>query len=145
MRLLGGMRRRAPSSMIDQVLDAPGVALIARVLLTSPFWTSAVLKTVSFSEAAGEVAHLGLEPAAPLAGLIIIVQAAGSASVILDRRPWLGAAFLGGFTLMASLIGHPFWAGSDPIGRFHEMNAFLANMGLIGGLVLSAVLQHRHR
>lgn len=143
--MLGGVRRRAPSGLVEQVLDAPGVAFIARVLVTGPFWTSAVLKTANLSETANEVGRLGLEPAGLLAGLIVIVQAAGSASVILNRRPWLGAGALAGFTLLASLLGHPFWSATNAAGRFHEMNAFLANLGLIGGLLLTAILQHRDR
>lgn len=143
--MLGGVRRRAPSGVAGQVLDAPGVALIARILLTSPFWISAGFKAIDLRATSAEVAQLELQPAALIAGLIIVVQAAGSASVILGRRAWLGAASLAAFTLLASVIGHPFWAEADQTASWHQTNAVVANMGLIGGLVLSAALQQRDR
>jgi hypothetical protein len=36
-------------------------------------------------------------------------------------------------------MGHAFWNLPDPQARFHDMNAFLANLGLIGGLALGAL------
>lgn len=139
------MRKRAPSSVVDHVLDAPGVAVIARVLLTSPFWVSAGLKAADPSAAAAEVVSFGLRPAALFAALVILVQAGGSAAVILGRSDRLGAAVLIAFTVLASLIGHAFWLETDAAPRLHELNAFLANIGLTGGLVLAAVLSHRSR
>ncbi|GLK48918.1 hypothetical protein GCM10017620_18910 [Brevundimonas intermedia] len=130
---------------IADLLDAPGVALIGRILLTSPFWISGVLKLFDFASAIGEAAHFGLQPAAAVAVAVILLQIGGSLAVILSRWTWLGAGALGVFTALANLIGHAFWTLSDPIARFHDMNAFTANIGLIGGLVLAAILAERRR
>lgn len=130
---------------IAALLDAPGVALIGRILLTSPFWISGVLKLFDFPSAVGEAAHFGLQPAAAVAVAVILLQIGGSLAVILNRRTWLGAGALGVFTALANLIGHAFWTLPDPTARFHDMNAFTANLGLIGGLVLAAVLAERRR
>lgn len=130
---------------IAELLDAPGVALIGRILLTSPFWISGVLKLFDFPSAVGEAAHFGLQPAALVAVAVILVQIGGSLAVILNRWTWLGAGALGVFTALANLIGHAFWTLPDPMARFHDMNAFTANLGLIGGLILAAVLNARRR
>jgi transmembrane protein len=130
---------------IADLLDAPGVALIARILLTSPFWISGVLKLFDFPSAVGEAGHFGLRPAALLAAIVILLQIAGSLAVILNRWTWLGAGALGVFTALANLIGHAFWTLPDPMARFHDMNAFTANLGLIGGLMLAAVLSEKRR
>jgi uncharacterized membrane protein YphA (DoxX/SURF4 family) len=49
------------------------------------------------------------------------------------------------FTALATLIAHPFWTIADPMVRFHERNTFLEHGGLIGGLVLAAILSCRRR
>lgn len=128
---------------IAELLEAPGVALIGRLLLTSPFWISGVLKLFDFPSAVGEAAHFGLQPAALVAVGVILVQIGGSMAVILGRGTWLGAGALSVFTALANLIGHAFWTLPDPLARFHDMNAFTANLGLIGGLILAAVLAER--
>jgi len=134
---------RSTPRPIHAILDAPGVALIARILLTAPFWISGLLKIFDFPSAIGEAAHFGLQPAALVAVVIILLQIAGSLAVITARWTWLGAGALGVFTALASLVGHAFWTLPDPMARFHDMNAFTANLGLIGGLVLAAILAQR--
>lgn len=139
------MNATASPRPVAAVLDAPGVALIGRILLTSPFWISGVLKLFDFPSAVGEAAHFGLQPAALVAVVIILLQIGGSLAVILGRWTWLGAGALGVFTALANFVGHAFWTLADPMARFHDMNAFTANLGLIGGLILAAVLAESRR
>jgi len=134
-----------PPRLIAAILDAPGVAVIGRVLLTSPFWISGLLKLFDFPSAVGEAAHFGLQPAALAAVAVILLQIGGSLAVVLNRWVWLGAGALGVFTALANGAGHAFWTIPDPMARFHDMNAFLANMGLIGGLALAAILARSTR
>ena len=47
------------------------------------------------------------------------------------------------FTALATFIAHPFWQVTDPVARFHERNTFLEHAGLIGGLMLVAILRER--
>lgn len=125
---------------IAALLDAPGVSVIARLLLTSPFWVSGLLKTLDFPSALDEAAHFGLQPAALFAVLVITLQIGGALAVILNRWTWLGAGALGVFTILANFVGHAFWTVPDPVARFHDMNAFIANLGLVGGLVLACII-----
>jgi transmembrane protein len=128
---------------IARVLGNNGLATIAAAMLTLPYWTSGVAKLFDLGGALGEARHFGLEPAALVVLLTIAVQIGGSLLVILGRQAWLGAGALGVFTAAATLIAHPFWQVADPMARFHERNTFLEHVGLIGGLMIAAILQER--
>lgn len=50
--------------------------------------------------------------------------------------------------LAATLLTLPYWTSglaklADPMARFHERNTFLEHVGLIGGLLLAAILRER--
>jgi transmembrane protein len=124
-------------------LDTPPASAIARILLTAPFWWSGLSKLFDFTGAVAEADHFGLHPAPLAAVAVILVQLGGSALVVFGRHVWIGAGALAVFTVLANLVGHPFWTLADPMARFHDMNAFLANIGLIGGLGLAAILDDR--
>ncbi len=133
---------RAPAS-IARLLGDRRFAALAATLLTLPWWTSGITKLFDLGGALGEARHFGLEPAALVVGLTIAVQIGGSLLIILGRQAWIGAGALGVFTAIATLIAHPFWQITDPMARFHERNTFLEHVGLIGGLMLAAILQER--
>jgi uncharacterized membrane protein YphA (DoxX/SURF4 family) len=128
---------------IARLLGTRRFSTLGAALLTLPYWTSGIAKLFDLDGALGEARHFGLEPAALVVGLTIAVQIGGSLLVILRRQAWLGAGALCVFTTAATLIAHPFWQVADPIARFHERNTFLEHVGLIGGLMLAAVLQER--
>ena len=128
---------------IARLLGDTRFAVLAATLLTLPYWTSGLAKLTDLDGALGEARHFGLEPAALVVGLTILVQVGGSLLVILGRQAWLGAGALGVFTAAATLIAHPFWQVADPMARFHERNTFLEHVGLIGGLMLAAILRDR--
>ena len=134
------MKTPAP---IASLLGADWFTRCAAILLTLPYWTSGIAKLLDFNGALGEAALFGLNPAWLVAVATIVVQLGGSALVILGRQAWLGAGALGVFTALATLIAHPFWQVADPVARFHERNTFLEHVGLIGGLMVVAVLIHR--
>jgi len=114
---------------------------IARAGLCLAYVYSGVAKLLDFPAAIAEQQHFGLNPPALFAAATIAVQLGGSALVLFGHGRWraLGALLLAGFTVLATLIGHPFWAmsGSE---RFHNLNAFLEHAGLIGGFLIVALL-----
>lgn len=132
----------APPAIIDRLLRAPGIALIARVLLTAAFWTSGFAKLADFPGATAEMAGLGLPAPAAVAALVIFVQLVGSALVILDRWTWLGAGALAVFTLLATLLAHAFW-NAAPADWGRQFATFMEHIGLIGGFLLAAILASR--
>ncbi|MBP7337216.1 DoxX family protein [Niveispirillum sp.] len=128
---------------IAALLESPALNLGGRVLLTLPFWSSGIAKLLDINGALAEAAHFGLEPAWATVIATLIVQLGGSAALIVGRFAWVGAGALGVFTALATLIAHPFWNVADPMLRFHERNTFLEHVGLVGGLILAAILTHR--
>ena len=136
------MMTPAPApTLFARLLGDYRFAALAATLLTLPYWTSGFAKLFDLDAALGEARHFGFEPAALTVGLTILVQIGGSALVILGRKAWLGAGALGVFTAIATVIAHPYWQVADPVARFHERNTFLEHAGLIGGLMLAAILR----
>ncbi|MBX9846024.1 MAG: DoxX family protein [Xanthobacteraceae bacterium] len=129
---------------IARLLAQPWFSLLARIALTAAFWLSGIGKLADFPGAVGEVRGLtGLESAALVAAAVIFVQIVGSLLVIWGGRwAWLGAGALGVFTLAASLMAHAWWVKSG-IERVRDFNTFWEHMGLIGGLMLAAILANR--
>ncbi|MCJ8156747.1 DoxX family protein [Sphingomonas sp. LaA6.9] len=128
---------------IARLLGDSRFAILAATLLTLPYWSSGIAKLADLGGALGEARHFGLEPAALTVGITVIVQIGGSLLIIIGRQAWLGAGALGVFTAIATRIAHPFWQVADPVARFHERNTFLEHIGLIGGLMLAAILRDR--
>ena len=124
---------------IAQVLAAPGADFIARLALASPFLISGVVKLVDFGGTTGEVAGLGLQPAALVAASVIITQLGGSVLFLTRRFCWLGAGILAAFTALATLLAHPFWA-FDGLDRGRQTATFFEHIAIVGGLAASALL-----
>lgn len=114
---------------------------LARAGLCLAYVYSGMAKLIDFPAAIAEQQHFGLQPAALFAAATIVVQLGGSALVLFarGRMAALGAAALAGFTVIATIIGHPFWTMSG-IERFHNLNAFLEHAGLVGGFGLIALI-----
>ncbi|MHB9799944.1 DoxX family protein [Pseudomonas sp. MT3] len=130
---------------VDRILDWRWTWLLARTAMVVIFLVSAILKSLDFHAAVLEQEEMGLHPGAFWAGLTIAVQGIGCLLVISGRFVWLGAGALGVFTAIAAVMAHGFWTleGQE---RFVAMNVFLEHMGLIGGLVMTAlVAEHAKR
>ena len=122
-------------------LADPGTALFARLALVSPFLRSGLLKAADFPAAVAEVRGLvGLEPASLLAVLVIATQLGGSALVIAGGRlAWIGAVLLCGFTALATLLAHAFWAKAG-VEQVRDLTTFFEHVGLIGGFLLAVIV-----
>lgn len=130
---------------IAGLLHAPAFGVLARAVLTLPYWWSGIVKLTNLNGALTEASGLGLKPALLVVAATIAVQLGGSVALILGRLGWLAAGALGVFTALATLIAHPYWTVADPTERFHALNTFLEHIGLIGGFMLAAILVERER
>jgi len=129
---------------IDASLDWPWTGFLARLLLVSAYLLGGFVKLSDFPGAVAEQAHFGMHPPAFWAALTIAVELIGSMLVLFGRWVWLGAGMLGVFTVLAAFTANAFWTmqGQE---RFMAMNAFFEHLGLVGGLVLAAMLNRdRH-
>ncbi|WP_164860846.1 DoxX family protein [Parasedimentitalea marina] len=108
--------------------------------MTVPFWVSAWVKASDLNKAICEIATLGLPFPRATTAAVIGLQASASALIITGYLVWPSAFALIAFTGLASLQAHRFWE-HDGILRTTNFNAFMANIGLIGGLLLGAVVR----
>jgi uncharacterized membrane protein YphA (DoxX/SURF4 family) len=61
----------------------------------------------------------------------------GGLSLATGRLPRLSALALAGSLVPTTVVGHPFWAESDPRVRTGQRVQFVKNLGLLGGLLLA--------
>jgi transmembrane protein len=127
---------------IARILDCSHVALVARIVLTFPFWASGLSKLIDFSGGAAEMAHFGLQPAALFNVAVLVTQLAGSALIIANRHVWLGAGALAVFTLLTIPIAHDFWNQTGPAAVTH-LHSASEHPRVIAGLILVAILSRR--
>ena len=106
------------------------VALAARICLCLIFLKAGVSHILGFSGTAQMMGQQGLPIPGVLLIATIIFQLLGSLSLLLGYQVRLGSILLIIFLIPASLVFHnPF---IDP----SEINSFLKNIGLIGGLLM---------
>lgn len=124
----------------------PRLVFAARLLLASAFIFSGVVKLADFGGATAEVRALtGLEPAAVFAALVIATQLGGSILLIAGGRAGVfGAVILAGFTIAASILGHPFWL-REGTPFIRDATTFLEHLGLVAGLLLAGFVSVRRR
>ncbi|MDB5590852.1 MAG: DoxX family protein [Enterovirga sp.] len=127
------------SRTIDALLLHRGASVLARILLTFPFWGSGLDKLFGFDAAVAVLEGFGLRPGALFAAATVTVQLVGSALVISNRLTWLGAGALGIFTALTIPLVHRFWA-LDGEASVHAFHIAAEHVGMIGGLVTVSIL-----
>ena len=133
---------RTPS-FVGAVLDFTPTAFLARLLLVSAYLVGGIDKLGDWPAALVEQVHFGLTPPALWAALTIAVELVGPLLILSGRLVWLGAGMLGVFTFFAAVVANNFWAMPEGPERFGAMNAFFEHMGLVGALVLVAIIAHK--
>ena len=66
----------------------------------------------------------------------MVMDVIGCALILLNWHPAIGVLLLLVFTVLASLLLLRFWEMDDPMKRTGMQNGFLANIGVVGGLLL---------
>jgi uncharacterized membrane protein YphA (DoxX/SURF4 family) len=66
----------------------------------------------------------------------MILEAIGCILVLVNWHAAIGVLCLIVFTVLASLLLLRFWEMEDPMKRMGMQNGFLANIGVVGGLLL---------
>lgn len=105
--------------------------LAARICLCIIFINSGIGKIFGFTSTASMMADQGLPIANILLIFTIAFQLLGGLSLLLGYKVKLGSALLILFLIPATLVFH------NPIANPDELNNFLKNIGLIGGLLMT--------
>jgi uncharacterized membrane protein YphA (DoxX/SURF4 family) len=138
------MSEAAVPRPIERLLDLTALGWLARLALASPFLISGLVKLLDFPAATAEAAGLGLTPGAPFAAAVILTQLGGSVLFLTRRFCWLGAGILAGFTIVATLLAHPFWTFEGP-DRGRQTATFFEHVAIVGGFAMAAMFVNGRR
>ena len=111
------------------------VFLIARLLLALMFVLAGLSKFAGLAGTAGYIASKGLPLPMVLAVATAALELLGGLALIVGFQARWAALVLAGFTLVASVIFHNFWAmPADQ--AFMQQLMFMKNLSVAGGLLL---------
>lgn len=109
--------------------------LIARIFLVLIFVVAGAGKLAGFQGTVAMMASMGLPSPSLLLSGALVLEIAGAILVLLGWKTRLGVILLIVFLIPVTLIFHDFWA-TPPEDQREQVNQFLKNLSLIGGLVL---------
>ena len=118
-------------------MRGPFALRAALLLLCAAYLQGGLVKLFDFSAAVAEMRHFHLEPAVPVAIVVIAGELAATVMIVSGKWRWLGAVYLALFTLGATLLANPFWQQSGGMASM-AANSFFEHIGLAGGFLLVA-------
>ena len=127
---------------IGSLVATRPVYFIALLGLCAAYIQGGIDKLFDFNAAVAETQGFGLPFATAATAATIVTELAGSALILTGIYRWLGALWLAGFTLFATLAANRFWELLPPQ-RFMVENSFFEHLGLVGGFLLVAWLDLR--
>lgn len=117
-----------------QTLNAP-FTLVARLLLSAIFISAGLSKITGFEGTVGYIEAYGLPMASMVAALTILLEVVAGIALLVGYQARLAAFLLGGFTLIAAVIFHAFWA--VPVDQaYMQQLMFMKNLSIAGGLFM---------
>lgn len=113
--------------------------VLARFCLAAVFLYSGVDKLWHWRSAVEEVEGYGLPWPRTCAALTVLTQLVGGVMLATGFGVWFGALLLAGFTVAATLLGHPFWLHRGDQFR-REFTTTLEHLAIVGGFLLIALI-----
>ena len=111
--------------------------LVGRILLGLLFVLSGFAKISGFDGAAGYIASKGLPLPQLVAALTIVVELGGGLALMAGLYTRQAVVALAGFTLLAGVIFHNFWAVPQAEQMAQQIN-FMKNLAIAGGMLVVA-------
>jgi len=134
-----GTQVRFVERTATRLLTSRVIRTVALLGLCAAYLQGGLQKLIHFSGAVAEAQHFGLPLASVAATATIVTELGGSLLILSGYYRWIGALWLAGFTLVATLVANRFWEIPLP-DRFGVENAFFEHLGLVGGFLLVAYL-----
>ena len=110
-------------------------ALVGRILLAVIFIMSGFGKITGYDGTAGYMASKGLPMVSVLLPLTILTELGGGILLAIGYKARWAALALAGFTILAALIFHDFWAVEAAQKMGQQIN-FMKNIAITGGLLV---------
>lgn len=111
------------------------LSLAGRLLLALLFIPAGISKITGFEGTVGFIASKGLPAAGLMAAGAIAVELGAGLALAAGWHARLAALLLAGFTLVASVIFHNFWAMPADQQMLQSL-MFMKNIGVVGGLLM---------
>ena len=121
---------------------ATGPMLAARVLIAVLFLVSGVRKFMYMAATTGFFTKLGVPMPEIATPVIAAFELIAGALLLIGWRTRYVAWALAAFTLVATGLGHQFWT-FDAAQYGNQLNHFLKNLAIIGGLLALAAADSR--
>src|SRR2546425_10201251 len=116
----------------------PANPITFRILIGLIFLVAGVRKVMGFAGTIAYFAKLGFPAPEVMAVIALIIEIGGSILLIGGWRTRWAAWLLALFVVIAAFAAHRFWELPHP-GRFNnQMNHFLKNLSIVGGLLYVA-------
>jgi putative oxidoreductase len=123
--------------MIDSFKNPLLVA--GRILLALMFILAGFSKFGNLSGTAGYIASGGLPLASVLAVVVAALEVVGGLAIAIGFQARWAALALGLFTLLATVLFHPFWSVAADQAYVQQL-MFMKNLSVTGGLFIVAAL-----
>jgi putative oxidoreductase len=123
--------------MISTAVDAlsPHIAALGRSLIALLCLFSAFSKLRDWSGGLAEVRAMGLPMPARALAATVALQLGGGLMLALGWNARWAAAALAAFTLLASILAHPFWRASRTMAPQQRIT-FAEHLAIVGGLLM---------
>ena len=122
--------------MNTMAMGSPTLPLLARTLIGALFLTAGIRKAMTIAATAGYFAKLGFPAPEAMAWLAVAIEIGGGLLLIIGWQTRWIAWLLVLFTVIATGMAHRFWEFSDP-GQYNgQLNNFLKNVAIVGGLLM---------
>ena len=116
---------------------APQMMLVGRLLLATIFLVAGIRKLMAVAASTGYLTKLGFPMPEVMVWVAIVIEIGGALLLIAGwqtrRVAWLMILFVA----IATLMAHRFWE-FDAAQYANQMNHFLKNLAIIGGLMFVA-------
>lgn len=115
---------------------------IARILIASLFLVAGLRKAMNWTATMAVFSKLGVPLVEVVLPLVVSLELAGGLMLVFGWRVRWVAYVLAAFTLVAGVIGHAFW-NAEAAQFGNQLNHFLKNVAVCGGLVCLAAIARR--
>ena len=111
--------------------------LLGRIAIAALFLPAGLNKLLGVEGTTGYFTSLGLPAVALLVWIVIAIEVLGGIALIVGYKTRFVATGLAIFTILASIVGHAFWAApQDAV--FIAQLLFFKNIAVMGGLLVLA-------
>lgn len=115
----------------------PTLLLIGRILLSVVFLVAGIRKAMAIAGTVGYFTKLGMPMADVMVYVAIIIEVGAALMLIVGWKSRYAAWALALFVVIATFMAHRFWE-FDAAQYANQMNHFLKNFAIIGGLLFIA-------